>query len=143
MPADEVSPADNGGPGQPEMQSFSSVSDANLVDLFSGDFHYSIPLVEVGGYPIALGYNSGITMDQDASWVGLGWNINPGTITRNMRGLPDDFNGTDSVRKEMNIKENKTVGVTAGFDVEVYGLPLSPNVGLSLGVFHNAYRGGV
>jgi hypothetical protein len=83
-----------------------------MVDLFSGDFSYNIPLMDVGGYPINIGYRSGISMDQEASWVGLGWNINPGTITRNLRGLPDDFNGSDSVKKTINIKENKTIGVT-------------------------------
>ena len=41
-----------------------------MVDLFSGDFNYNIPLMEVGGYPINLSYHSGIGMDQEASWVG-------------------------------------------------------------------------
>ncbi|WP_315815579.1 hypothetical protein [Paraflavitalea speifideaquila] len=108
------------GPGQPEMASFSSVNNGNLVDLFSGDFSYSIPLMEVGGYPVNLGYRAGISMDQEASWVGLGWNVNPGTVTRNLRGLPDDFNGAkDSIRKVMSIKENKTIGVTGGADIEI------------------------
>src|SRR5687768_9784602 len=34
----------NGGPTQPEMSSFKSVSASNMVDLFSGDFSYNIPL---------------------------------------------------------------------------------------------------
>jgi hypothetical protein len=129
-----------GGPSQPEMQAFQSVNANNIVDLFSGDFSYNIPLLDVGGYPINLSYRGGITMDQEASWVGLGWNINPGTITRNLRGLPDDFNGkADSVKKVMSIKENKTIGVTAGGDFELKGLPL--RVGASLGIFHNNYKG--
>lgn len=129
-----------GGPSQPEMQAFKSVNANNIVDLFSGDFSYSVPLMDVGGYPINLSYRGGITMDQEASWVGLGWNINPGTITRNLRGLPDDFNGkTDSIKKTTSIRENKTVGVTGGGDLEVTGLPL--RVGASLGIFHNNYRG--
>src|SRR5258708_526926 len=96
-------PAENklfgGGPTQPEMQAFQSVNANNMVDLFSGDFSYNIPLMDVGGYPVNISYRSGISMDQEASWVGLGWNVNPGTITRNMRGLPDDFNGNDSIKK--------------------------------------------
>lgn len=128
------------GPTQPEMQSFSSVNSNNMVDLFSGDFSYNIPLMDVGGYPVSLGYNGGISMDQEASWCGLGWNINPGTITRNMRGLPDDFNGaSDSVKKTMSMRENKTMGVNAGADLEIVGLPLS--VGASFGIFHNNYKG--
>jgi hypothetical protein len=127
------------GPTQPEMQSFQSVNTNNMVDLFSGDFSYNIPLLDVGGYPISLHYNSGITMDQEASWVGLGWNINPGAITRNMRGLPDDFNGEDKVTKTFSIKSNKLIGVTGGFESEVTGVPL--RVGAKIGVFYNNYRG--
>lgn len=130
----------SGGPDQPEMQAFSSVNNSNMVDLFSGDFSYNIPLMDVGGYPINLSYRSGISMDQEASWVGLGWNVNPGTINRNMRGLPDDFDGrNDSIKKVMNIRENKTIGVTTAAGAELVGLPL--HVGASMGVFHNTYKG--
>ncbi len=127
------------GPTQPEMQAFSSVNGSNMVDLFSGDFSYNIPLLDVGGYPVSIGYQSGISMDQEASWVGLGWNVNPGTITRNLRGIPDDFNGSDSIRKITSIKDNKTIGVSAGGDVEVAGFPLS--LGAGLGIVHNNYKG--
>lgn len=133
-----------GGPGQPEMQSFQSVNSNNMVDLFSGDFSYNIPLLDVGGYPINLSYHSGITMDQEASWVGLGWNINPGTITRNLRGLPDDFTGAqDSIKKTQSIKENKTIGVNAGSDLEITGVPLldSFRLGYQAGIFNNNYKG--
>ncbi len=128
-----------GGPSQPEMQAFQPVNGSNLVDLFSGDFSYNIPLLDVGGYPVNIGYKSGITMDQEASWVGLGWNINPGTITRNLRGIPDDFNGSDSIKKTMSIKTNKTIGLTAGADIELTGFPLT--LGASMGFFHNNYKG--
>lgn len=148
--------ADIGGPTQPESGAFHSVENANMVDLFSGDFSYNIPLMDVGGYPITIGYNSGITMDQEASWVGLGWNINPGTITRNMRGLPDDFSGMDTISRTTAIAENKTVGVSTGADIEIVGLPLEKagtsnmdsvtgaikfGAGVSLGLFRNTYRG--
>ncbi|WP_207512923.1 GLEYA domain-containing protein [Longitalea luteola] len=128
------------GPTQPEMQSFQSVGANNLVDLFSGDFSYNIPLLDVGGYPVNLHYQSGITMDQEASWVGLGWNINPGVISRNMRGLPDDFNGETGVKKTISTKPNKTFGVTVAADIELVGFPLL-SAGVTLGVFHNTYRG--
>ncbi|HSZ32201.1 MAG TPA: PA14 domain-containing protein, partial [Puia sp.] len=132
---------DIGGPTQPEMQQFQSVNSNNMVDLFSGDFSYNIPLLDVGGYPINISYRSGISMDQEASWVGLGWNVNPGSITRNLRGIPDDFNGTDSIKKTQSVKPNKTIGVTAGADVEVVGLPVTPQIGANLGVFYNNYKG--
>jgi hypothetical protein len=150
-----------GGPTQPEMQSFQSVNSNNMVDLFSGDFSYNIPLLDVGGYPVNLHYSSGITMDQEASWVGLGWNINPGTITRNMRGLPDDFNGTEAITKTQKIKDNVTIGGTLGGDVEIFGKSrpksgasasnsggkdstkpkVGPSIGGSIGLFHNNYKG--
>lgn len=130
------------GPGQPESQAFHSVENKNMVDLFSGDFSYSIPLLDVGGYPVTLGYNSGITMDQEASWVGLGWNINPGAITRNMRGLPDDFNGKDTVQKTMSIKNNTTIGASVGANIELAGVDIPKvSLGLNAGLFYNTYKG--
>lgn len=133
------------GPGQPETQSFQSVGSNNLVDLFSGDFSYSIPLLDVGGYPVNLHYQSGISMDQEASWVGLGWNINPGTVNRNMRGIPDDFNGEDVITKTNSIRPNWTAGANISGSFELAGfetlgkLNASANLGLSL--FYNNYRG--
>lgn len=113
-----------GGPSQPEMASFKSVGTDNMVDNFTGDFSYNIPLLDVGGYPVNIFYNSGITMDQEASWVGLGWNINPGTISRNMRGIPDDFDGTrgDIITKELNIRPEVSIGLDAGLTWEAFGL---------------------
>ncbi len=113
-----------GGPSQPEMSAFKSVGSDNMVSPFTGDFSYNIPLLDVGGYPVNMFYNSGITMDQEASWVGLGWNINPGTITRNMRGLPDDFDGTDMVIKRQSFRPDKTWGVNTGASIEMAGFPL-------------------
>jgi hypothetical protein len=140
-----------GGPSQPESQSFSSVNANNMVDLFSGDFNYNIPLLDVGGYPVNIAYHSGITMDEEASWVGLGWNINPGSITRNMRGVPDDFNGgADTMKKVSSIKPNKNWGVTLGADIELFGLSTvtktkastkAGSIGVSYGIFHNTYNG--
>ena len=129
-----------GGPGQPEMQAFQSVNANNMVDLFSGDFSYNIPLMDVGGYPIGLSYHGGVTMDQEATWVGLGWNVNPGTISRNVRGLPDDFNGTESITKEYNILKNWTAGVSASFKPELFGFNI-PSIGLNVGAFYNNYAG--
>lgn len=128
-----------GGPNQPEMQSFSPVGANNMVDLFSGDFSYNIPLLDVGGYPVNIAYHSGRSMDEDASWVGLGWNINPGSITRDMRGLPDDFNGgNDTIKKVASIKPNISWGVSYGNDLEIMGLPLGT---WGAGIFHTTYSG--
>src|SRR5438128_12587154 len=74
------------GPTQPEAQNFQPAGANDMVDLFTGDFSYNIPLFELpgpnGGYPFNLSYQSGVTMDQEAGWVGLGWNFGPGSISR-------------------------------------------------------------
>jgi hypothetical protein len=131
-----------GGPSQPEVQSFEPVGTSDMVDVFSGDFNYNIPLLDVDGYPINISYHSGITMDQEASWVGLGWNINPGVINRNMRGLPDDFSG-ETIKKEFNMKPNKTYGVITGLGVEIVGLSdlIGLGVDYSLTFKYNNYKG--
>ena len=112
------------GPSQPEVQRFTPATASDMVDLFTGDFSYNIPLFELpgpnGGYPFNLSYQAGITMDQEASWVGLGWNLNPGAITRQMRGLPDEFKG-DLVYTKMSVKPSVTVGLGAGAGLEVFG----------------------
>jgi len=128
-----------GGPGQPEMSSFKSVNADNMVDLFTGDFSYSIPLLDVGGYPVNIHYNGGPTIDQEASWVGIGWNINPGTVGRSLRGLPDDFNGEDTISRIQKIRENKTVGVNVAANVEIFGGSIG--LGVNAGVFKNTYNG--
>ena len=138
-----------GGPSQPEVQAFTPVSTAEMVDLTSGDFKYNIPLMDVGGYPLNIAYNSGIGMDDEASWTGLGWNLNVGSINRNMRGLPDDFNG-EVIEKELNMKDNTTYGVNVGVGIELFGgvknsdgnngnSPGKLNVGL--GINYNNYTG--
>src|SRR6218665_4001642 len=77
--APTVSYALTSGPSQPEITQFQPEGVTDMVDVFTGDFGYNIPLLELpgpnGGYPFNLSYQSGITMDQEASWVGLGWNV--------------------------------------------------------------------
>lgn len=128
-----------GGPDQPEVQSFSPVGTDNMVDPFTGDFSYNIPLMDVDGYPINMAYSAGVTMDQEASWVGLGWNLNPGVINRHLRGLPDDFSG-DQVVKEFNMKKNWTVGVNVGASIETIAIE-ALGLSASLGINYNNYNG--
>lgn len=129
-----------GGPNTPEASSFKTVNSDNLVNLFTGDFSYSIPLLDVGGYPVNIFYNGGITMEQEASWVGLGWNINPGSVSRNMRGVPDDFDGTDTLVQTQAVKPNETWGGEIGADAEELGIK-NPSVNLNVGFSYNNYLG--
>lgn len=131
------------GPSQPEVQGFQPSGTTEMVDLFSGDFSYNIPLFELpgpnGGYPFNLSYQAGINMDQEASWVGLGFSLNPGAINRQMRGLPDEFKA-DPVYTKMSIAPNVTVGLGAGAALEVFGADnISAAVGLSIS--QNNYKG--
>lgn len=138
-----------GGPDQPEVQSFTPVGNNNMVDPFSGDFSYNIPLLDIDGYPINIAYSAGISMDQEASWVGLGWNLNPGVINRNLRGLPDDFDGTEKITEEVNQKINQTIGATVGGSIELFGFEItnspsdsvSLDLNASLGLNYNNYNG--
>lgn len=119
-----------GGPGQPELESFTPFNSSDMVDPFSGDFKYNIPLLNVpgpnGGYPINIGYSGNISTEQEAGWVGLGWSLNPGAINRQLRGLPDDFDGSQEVVRERKMKPNRTftLGVGSAFS-EVFGFDLS------------------
>lgn len=85
------------GPTAPEYTSFESFNLENPVQIETGDFTYQIPLLTIpgpeGGFPIALHYHAGIKPDQEASWVGLGWNLNVGAINRYINLFPDDLKG--------------------------------------------------
>jgi hypothetical protein len=89
-----VSYALTSGPTAPEFSNFEPVDTTDLVNLATGELVYNIPLLEVpgpgGGYPLSLSYHSGIKNEAEASWVGLGWTLNPGAIGRNVNGFADD-----------------------------------------------------
>lgn len=134
-----------GGPSQPEMAGFTPLSTDNMVDLFSGNFHYTIPLMTVpgpdGGYPINLNYNSEVGMEYEASWVGLGWNLNPGAINRQVRGIPDDFAG-DHITKTYKRRSNNTFIFTTGVGgSEIFGTDFGVGIGTSQSLVYNTFNG--
>ncbi len=126
------------GPTQPEVQGFQPAGADNMVDLFSGDMSYNIPLMDVEGYPVNLFYNGGSGMDQEASWVGLGWNLNVGTVDRSLRGVPDDFCG-EEIDRQFNVRPNRSFGLGYGVGVQLFGLDM---LGLNINIspsFNNYY----
>jgi hypothetical protein len=127
------------GPSQPEAQSFQPVGVSDMVDLFSGDFKYNIPLMDIDGYPINLNYQSGTGIDDEASWVGLGWNLNVGAINRQLRGIPDDFNG-DKLKTQHYTKPKVTVGGRLTARGEFLG-GAKVRGSFSFGVFSDNYTG--
>lgn len=116
------------GPRSPDFSSFTPVATTNMVDLTTGDFNYNLPVLEIpgtegGGYALSLSYNSGVNSEQEASWVGFGWSLNPGAINRSLRGFPDDYNGEkvklyNKARPNWSITTGKNLGVEA-FTIEV------------------------
>ncbi|MGB3616667.1 MAG: hypothetical protein WBA12_00985 [Catalinimonas sp.] len=131
-----------GGPQQPEFQGFRPAGSQEMVDPFTGDFGYNLPLLEVGDYPLTLSYGSGLSVDDDAGWVGWGWSLTPGAITRSVRGLPDDVRG-EEVLQQTNLKPNRTFGLNAGLTAELFSIDPTTlvNVGLKTGLFYNTYSG--
>lgn len=155
------------GPSQPEVQSFEPIGTTQMVDLFTGDFNYNIPLFNLpgpnGGYPVNLSYHAGVSADDEASWVGLGWNINAGSLVRNMRGLPDEFMsepmpdaiGDEQINSDINakadhdylevkqdMKQNMTLGIRGSKKWELGGADLAPDqFSLGASIYYNNYRG--
>jgi hypothetical protein len=119
-----------------------------MVNLFTGDLSYNIPLFDLpgpdGDYPFVLNYSSAVSMTEEATWVGFGWNFNAGAITRQLRGLPDDFNGVTIVQRK-DMAPSTTVGATGTLNLEIFGgdtgngfkLGVSPG----LTVYSNNYKG--
>ena len=114
--------ASNNGPNSFEAASFEPVDATDMVNLVTGDMSYVLPLLNVpspeGGYPITLSNHAGIAMDQEASWVGLGWSLNPGSINRNTNGYPDDvITGKDiNFAYDQNESEFYNFGVGASIN---------------------------
>ncbi|MET7000192.1 hypothetical protein [Chitinophaga defluvii] len=69
------------------------------VDLFTGLPDINFPLFNYKGSGLTLDlslsyFSGGIKVEEEASEVGIGWGLNTGGIvTRNLRGLPDDYPG--------------------------------------------------
>jgi len=62
---------------------------------YTGDFTWSENVMTVPGrnglgLDLVLGYCSNLGIDQEASWVGLGFNLTAGYITRNVVNVPDE-----------------------------------------------------
>ena len=106
------------------------------VSTYTGTANVSVPLFTIQegdiDLPITLNYNtSGIKVQEEATWTGLGWSLNTGgQITRVVRGLddfifmPGDYNylSTDAI----NDKPLFSDGTFGGID-QAYLDPANPN----------------
>lgn len=129
-----------GHSSMPEYRSFEPVSTTNMVNLFSGGFTYNIPLLDVpNGYPINLSYHSGdVNNEAQASWVGLGWTLNPGAVNRIKRGFADEFNG-EEVKYYNRMPKNWTISANLRVSGEIKGSEFKGSLGKTIA--YNNYQG--
>lgn len=84
-------------PANPDVAQLGRFGDVP-VEKYNGSANISVPIYEIDHdglkIPITLKYNtSGIQVEQEASWVGLGWSLSDGmTITREVNGYEDIYN---------------------------------------------------
>jgi len=112
------------GPASPEFSSFEPVATTDMVNVFSGDFTYNLPVIEIpgndgSGYAMSLSYHSGSNSEEEASWVGFGWTLNPGAINRSVKGYPDDYMDTP-VKQYNKTKPNWTISGQQKLNLEFY-----------------------
>jgi YD repeat-containing protein len=133
------------GPSAPEASSFEPVDASEMVNLNTGDMVYNLPLLEVpgpgGSYPVSIAYHAGINPAQDASWVGLGWNINPGSIMRAASGYPDDWKNVNSQNSE-SWEGGTTHRVSKGISLSYWGITLSAGQIKTNDTYKGSQRGG-
>ncbi|WP_373524148.1 hypothetical protein, partial [Aquiflexum sp.] len=83
-------------PKSPEASAFQKYGNTPI-SYFEGSPNISIPIGKLKGRDITLNIDlnydaSGIKVDQNATDVGLGWNLNVGgMIVRQVNGMPDDY----------------------------------------------------
>ncbi|HEY9045017.1 MAG TPA: hypothetical protein VIN08_03945 [Ohtaekwangia sp.] len=123
--APTISWALTSGPMAPELTSFAPIDSSQMVNKLTGDLDYQMPLLEVsspeGSYPLNLSYKSGVKLNQESSFCGLGWSINVGSINRIVNGFADDYNGASySVRDQWEGGNAYSEG--AGLDLGSFGL---------------------
>jgi hypothetical protein len=133
------------GPTAPEATNFEPIDTTDIVNPLTGSFTYNMPLVEIpgpeGNYPLSLSYHAGIQPNEEASWVGLGWSLNPGAIARNVNGYPDDWDGADDPTGG-NISNYWSGGYQTTYSIGVnVGVAGIASVGAGLAFASDTYRG--
>lgn len=131
------------GPAAPEFSSFEPVTTTNMVNEFSGDFSYNIPVLNIpgangGGYALSLSYHAGESVESEASWVGYGWTLNPGAINRSKKGYADDTKNKRTYYNDVPANWTVSTGASVGnLEAFSFNVPLSANASIR----YNNYRG--
>lgn len=91
------------------------------ISYYSGTANISIPLYNINvdgvSIPVQLDYHtSGIKVNDEATWVGLGWNLTPeGTIIQEVRGIIDDLDNLNYINVgEYLVFKNNFNGLFSG-----------------------------
>lgn len=141
-----ISYALSGGPTSPDFASFEPVATTNLVNEFTGQLTYNIPVIEIpgtsgGGYAMSLSYHSGDGPDDEASWVGHGWTLNAGSINRMNRGVPDDYKGK-GIQYYNDVPTNWTIALTSITNLQALSiLGTYVGIGSQTSARYNNYKG--
>ncbi len=121
-------------PPSPNASSLGQYSDVPVSN-YTGVPDISIPLFEIKSgkidLPIKISYHSsGIRVNEDASWVGLGWSLHAGgVITRQVRGS-DDFAHTGYIRNSLPPEEYFSTGQSDPKIDDLYSRINSPDKSL-------------
>lgn len=80
----------------PHPADFKLLNNGSGIDEYTGSLSWRYELLTVPGrggldFPVYLNYHSGIGCEQEASWVGLGFGLNLGSIERSIVYIPDDM----------------------------------------------------
>ncbi len=133
------------GGTQPEVSAYQPVDATDNVNLVNGRFNYTIPITSIPEYPMAIGYNNGASMEQEAGVFGLGFSSFTGAVARSMAGLPDDMNnGKVEYKFENQRMWDGNLGYSFSVPLSELGLStgnysISPSIGATFG--YNNYTG--
>jgi hypothetical protein len=134
------------GPTAPEFSNFEPVSTTNMVSEYNGGFTYNLPILQIpgangGGYALSLSYKGGSSVEDDASWVGYGWTINPGAIVRSKNGFPDDVKA--EVTQFNDVPRNWTASLEAsvGLSIEAFSYEVPIDLSETVTLQYNNRQG--
>ncbi|GAA4272781.1 RHS repeat domain-containing protein [Aquimarina gracilis] len=130
-------------PNSPEAAAFAKYGNVP-VSMYTGTPSIEVPLYTLQtkemAVPIRLTYDaSGLKVEQLATWVGLGWNLQAGgVVTRNLMGRPDArYSATAAYKAHYN---SETRAAMASYGTRVDGGPYPPGFIRDYFVFLDKYQ---
>lgn len=108
---------------------------------FTGDLNYNIPIISLPGlkgydYTLTIQYSSSIMDKQKATWVGMGWTLKTGDITRTVRKRPDEQHVTMFGSNSFKLDIIGGLGCGSGSSCGTYAIELD-DIEQKNGMFHD------